>query len=102
MMAVKSPEECSTFEKKLSKQLIGNYHEDHKKHAGDPDTQAGEHCPAHTPAKRVCRNRKKNKAPGEISSTSRAKCSGCLTEKGQINLCIDCFKDYHKIEDILV
>ena len=63
------PQRMLDFRKKLSIQLIRNYREDYKKCAGDPDTQAGEHWSAHTPTKRVCRNCKKNKVPGERIST---------------------------------
>ena len=83
----------------LSKQLIGNYRESRKKRSWEPDTQATavEHWPLSTPTKRTCKNCKKNRLPGEKrASSSRVKCAGCSTEKGDTNLCIDCFKDFHK------
>ena len=45
----------------LSKQLIGNYRESHKKRSWEPDTQATavEHWPLSTPTKRTCKNCKK-------------------------------------------
>ena len=54
---------------------------------------AVEYWPLSTPTKRTCKNR----LPDEKRATgSLVKCAGCSTKKGDINLCINCFKDFHK------
>ena len=94
--SVKKPRKLLGFRKNLAKQLIGDYRENRKRPSREPDTPAGEHWHMTTPTKRTCKNCFEQKEPGEQPSTSRVKCSGCSSQRGQANLYINCFKDWHR------
>ena len=90
------PRKLLGFRKNLAKQLIGDYRENRKRPSCQPHTQAGEHWPMTTPTKRTCKNCFEQKQPGQRPSTSRVKCAGCSCQRGQANLCRNCFEDWHR------
>ena len=83
------------FRMALVKQLVQNYRRVGKRRSQDPD-RVGLHWPMKTPTKRKCRNCTAN----SVRRESRLKCKQCSTDGAAVNLCPECFEQFHSRIDI--